>query len=152
MVHSHIAYCINVYGCANQTNLEKLFLKQKQAVRTICRANYRDHTMPLFRQLKILPLDKLIQFYNIKFMHSYIHSKLPISFNGTWITNRERNPARELRDANDLYVPPHRIELVKRMPICSFPAAWNSAPLDKNNPAQHVYLKNLKANLLESLI
>jgi len=29
MVHSHIAYCQNIYGCATQTNLEKKFLKQK---------------------------------------------------------------------------------------------------------------------------
>ncbi len=24
MVHSHISYCLNVYGCANTTNLQRL--------------------------------------------------------------------------------------------------------------------------------
>jgi hypothetical protein len=151
MVHSHIAYCINVYGSANQTNLEKLVLKQKQAIRIICRANYRDHTAPLFRQLKILPLDKLIIYYNVKFMHSFVHKKLPLSFHGIWRTNRERNPNRELRDADDLYVPAHRLELIKRLPICAFPTAWNSAPGQKTNPVQHLYLKQLKNLLLELL-
>jgi len=28
MLHSHISYCINVYGSANQTNLSKLEVQQ----------------------------------------------------------------------------------------------------------------------------
>jgi hypothetical protein len=27
MIHSHIVYCLNIYGCANQTSLQKLKLK-----------------------------------------------------------------------------------------------------------------------------
>jgi hypothetical protein len=43
MVHSNLAYGINVYGCANKTSLEKLVLKQleRQAFRIICNASYR---------------------------------------------------------------------------------------------------------------
>ena len=148
MVHSHIAYCIIIYSCATQTNLEKVFLKQKQAIRTICRANYRDHTGPLFRQLKILPFNKMIEFYRVKFMHSYAHNKLPLSLAEIWQKNNQRNPNRELRNGNDYYVPPHRIELVKRMPICAFPTAWNSAPEEKEDPIQHKFLKSFKVRLL----
>jgi len=152
MVHSHIAYCINIYGCATQTNLEKLVLKQKQAIRIICKANYRDHTGPLFQQLKILPLHKMIEFYKVKFMHSFAHKKLPLSFAEMWTRNNARNPNRVLRYGNDLYVPPHRIELVKRMPLCSFPLAWNTAPQEKENPIQHVFLKHLKVSLLATIV
>ncbi len=59
MVHSHLVYCINIYSCANTTSLNKLRVKQKQAVRIICNAGIRDHTAPLFAQLRILPLIKL---------------------------------------------------------------------------------------------
>ncbi len=38
MVHSHISYCINVYRCANITTLNKLVLKQKEAIRIVCNA------------------------------------------------------------------------------------------------------------------
>ncbi len=34
-----------------------------------------------------------------------------------WKTNRERIPERILRNADDLYVPAHRVEFVKRLPI-----------------------------------
>jgi hypothetical protein len=88
MIHSHIVYCINVYGCANQTSLQKLKVKQKEAIRIISNVGYREHTNPLFKQLKILPIDKLIKFSNLKFMHNFAHGRLPLSFAEMWITNR----------------------------------------------------------------
>ena len=92
MIHSHIVYCINVYGCANSTSLNRLIVKQKEAIRVISNVGYRDHTGPLFKQLKILPIEKLIKFANLKFMHNYVHGKLHFSFYETWVTNRARNP------------------------------------------------------------
>jgi hypothetical protein len=151
MVHSSLIYCINVYGCANKTALTPLFLKQKQAIRIISNSGYRDHTAPLFQQLNILPLEQLIYYSKIKFMHNYTFNKIPPSFRGMWPTNRQRNLIHELRNAEDLHVPAHRIELVKRLPFVSFPAAWNSEDDSKLNPVQHIYLKKLKKSLLNNL-
>jgi hypothetical protein len=106
---------------------------------------------PLFMELKILPLDELITYSRIKFMHSFYFNKLPISFSEMWQTNFARNPERALRNANAYYIPPHRVETVKRMAIVSLPTAWNSAPGDKFNPKQHVYLKKLKVLLLSAI-
>ncbi len=44
MVHSHINYCLTVYSCANITTLNRLKLKQKEAIRVISNVGYRDHT------------------------------------------------------------------------------------------------------------
>jgi hypothetical protein len=151
MIHSNLSYGISLYGCANTTTLEKLRKMQKKAVRIICNANYRAHTIPLFKEQKILPLDKLIEFSRIKFMHSFHFHQLPFSFAATWITNAERNPDRMLRNADDLYIPAHRVEFVRRLPLYSFPLAWNSAPGEKLNPRQHLYLKYLKTYMLNSL-
>jgi hypothetical protein len=136
MVHSHIVYCINVYGCANVTTLNRLKIKQKEAIRIISNAGYRDHTNPLFKLHKILPLEQLIKFSNVKFMHNYSHGKLPFSFSEMWITNRNRNPNVELRNADDYYVPAHRMASVKRFPFFSFPKIWNEEPVTKRNPSK----------------
>jgi hypothetical protein len=40
MIHSHIVYCINVYGCANTTSLHRLKIKQKETVRIISNVGY----------------------------------------------------------------------------------------------------------------
>jgi exonuclease III len=148
MIHSKLAYCLNVYSCASNATLSKLIIKQKQAIRTISSASYRAHTAPLFQQLNILPLEKLIISYRLKFMHSYHFKKLPLSFAELWITNQQRIPERVLRDADDYYIPPHRIEIVKRMPLFTFPLAWNDADDIKYNPVQHLFMRDLKNILL----
>jgi hypothetical protein len=75
MIYSYIAYCINVYGCANQTNLAQLVVNQKEAIRVVCGANHREQSKPLFKHLNILPIDKLITYYHVKFMQSYMFKK-----------------------------------------------------------------------------
>ena len=129
-------------------NSIQLIIKQKQAIRSISSASYRAHTAPLFQQLNILPLEKLIISYRLKFMHSYHFKKLPLSFAELWITNRQRIPERELRDADNYYIPPHRIEIVKRMPLFTFPLAWNDADDIKYNPIQHLFMRDLKNSFL----
>jgi hypothetical protein len=47
-----------------------------------------------------------------------------------------------LRNANYYFIPQYRIELAKRMPLFSFPAAWNAD--EKFNPSQPDYLKASK--------
>jgi hypothetical protein len=74
----------------------RLRVKQKEAIRVINNAGYRDRTARLFKLNNILPLDALITFSKLKFMHNYVHHKLPLSFNEMWTYNV--NP------------PPHSIE------------------------------------------
>ena len=150
-------------GSANKTTLAPLVVQQKKAIRIISKAKYRDHTAPLFSKLEILPLEQLILYNRLKFMHNYYFRKLPFSFHNLWLTNAERNPVHELRNvndyfipphrielrnANDYFIPPHRIELVKRMPLFSFPAAWNAETDEKFILSQPVYLKCLRKRLL----
>jgi hypothetical protein len=67
---------MNEYS-ANTASLNKLRVKQKEAIRAICNAGYRDHTAPLFAQLKILPLDQLIMRNIIKILHGFSHKCFP---------------------------------------------------------------------------
>ncbi len=115
MVHSHLVYCLSIYCCANKTSLNRLKVKQKEAIRIICNVSYREHTAPLFAQLKILPWDQLIELSILKFMHSFKHNLLPLSFTKIWQTNRNCLPDRELRNADLLCIPPppHRFATLK---------------------------------------
>ncbi len=70
---------------------------------------------------KILPLDEMIKYTRLKFMHNYVHNRFPFSFNETWIYIYMRNPDCVLRYANDLYVPAHHFATVKRFPLFLFP-------------------------------
>jgi hypothetical protein len=151
MIHSHLAYCVNIYSCATETSLKKLMTKQKEAIRMICNAGYRDHTAPLFVRLKILPLSQFIKYSQLKFMHSFAHNMLPFSFQQMWVTNRDRNPERVLRNADHLYIQPHNYASLKRMPLFNFPRLWNLEGNEKHNPVQHRFLKVVKNNCLVNL-
>jgi hypothetical protein len=152
MVHSHIVYCLNVFSCANVTTLKPLKLKQKEAIRIICNAGYRDHTGPLFKRLGILPFDELVTYSQLKFMHSFYHKKLPDSFNEMWVSNRIRNPDIVLRNVDNLYVPAHHFATTKRFPLFNFPKVWNDASIIKNNPSQRVFLRSVKSAMLNLII
>ena len=152
MVHSHINYCLNVYSCANITTLNRLKLKQKEAIRVISNVGYRDHTERLFKKHGILPFEDLVKYSILKFMHNFSHGKLPFSYNETWISNRMRNLNIQLRNADNLFIPAHHLATVKRFPLFNFPKIWNEAPDIKNNPSISVFLKNIKSAMLNMLI
>ena len=85
-------------------------------------------------------------------MHKFIHNILPFSFSETWITNRARNPNLELRNVDDLYIPPHNFATTKRFPLFSFPRIWNDEPVTKYNPSLKLYLKSVKSAMINAIV
>ncbi len=136
---------IHRFDPAQGQSMQVIYFRSRIIVTSRGRSSYN----PTFQRTKILPLDKLIEFSLIKLMHNFHFKQLPISFAETWKTNAERNPDRMLRNADDLYIPAHRVGI--RLPLFSFPLARNSAPGEKLNPRQHLYLKYLKNYMLISL-
>ena len=53
--HAHLLYCPIVTSGISAQVLKKIKILQKKAIRTITKSKSREHTEPLFRQLKILP-------------------------------------------------------------------------------------------------
>jgi hypothetical protein len=109
--HSHLLYCTNIYSCTFQTNINKIFLQQKKAIRIITNSSYTAHTAPLFARLNILPLEKVITHAKLSFMHTVYYGTAPTSFNNIWQTQAQRHPELNLRNATDIYVPFPRIDL-----------------------------------------
>jgi hypothetical protein len=70
--------------------INQLFAKQKNALRIINSSSYNAHTESLFKNCKILPLPKLIDFFKLQFMFHFKQGFLPISFAEIWITNEAR--------------------------------------------------------------
>jgi hypothetical protein len=55
---------------ACKTQLNRLFVIQKKALRIICGENFHAHTAPLFLANRILPLELIIVQAKLLFMHS----------------------------------------------------------------------------------
>ena len=73
----YMTYCIEVWGCASQTQLNCLFLLQKKIIRIMNFSHYLAHTNPLFLTMKVLPLRKIF-FYKVGLiMYKYSLNLLP---------------------------------------------------------------------------
>ena len=64
-----------------------------------------------------MPFKHLITYTQSLLVHSIYHKYCPPSLYNTWITNSMRNDARDLRNADTLYVPYARTEHVKKCHI-----------------------------------
>ncbi len=121
LIHSHLTYCPIITSCATPANINKIFTIQKKAIQIIDNKPYNEHTAPIFKRLKILPLDKLIKLSKRKFMHSVVFHYSPNSFNSTWIVNENHNIEHNLRNNEHFYIPNPRTELFKRSPLYTLP-------------------------------
>ena len=92
----------------------RVYILHRTDIRIIANSNYTAHTAPLFNKLRIMPLKYLIKYTQSLLVHSIYHKYSLPSLNHTWITNGMRNENRELRNADDLYVPLARTEQVKK--------------------------------------
>ena len=107
---------------------------QKKTIRNITNSAYTAHTAPLFTKLKIMPLKHLINYSQSLLVHSIYHKYSPPSLHNTWVTNSSRNDIRELRNADDLYIPLARTDHVKKMPSFALPKMWNQLHDQKFTP------------------
>ena len=90
LFHAHISYAIEIWSSTSSANLKMLLTKQKIALRTINNLPYNSHTEPYFKNLEILPVDKLLQFSKLKLFQQSIQNCSPIALHNIWIRNRER--------------------------------------------------------------
>ena len=76
-IYPYMTYCIEVWGCASQTQLNCLFLLQKKIIRIMNFSHYLAHTNPLFLSMEVLPLRKIF-FYKVGLiMYKYSLNLLP---------------------------------------------------------------------------
>ena len=54
LIQPYYNYCNVVWGAADTTIIEPLFLLQKKALRIVNRVPYLEHTKPIFESMKLL--------------------------------------------------------------------------------------------------
>ena len=143
LVHSHLSYCIPIWGCAAKTNLKKLEIQQKKAVRIISQSRYNAHTVPIFQDFEILPITEQAKYSKLLIMYDFVHHRLPCSFDNLWIRNNVR-AERVLRNARLFNIPFVRLQSYKDFPFSDLPRLWNNivVPNTNPNPINNVNIEN----------
>ena len=76
-IYPYMTYCIEVWGCASQTQLNCLFLLQQKIIRIMSFSHYLAHTNPLFLSMEVLPLMKIFLYKVGLIMYKYSNNLLP---------------------------------------------------------------------------
>ncbi len=82
-------------NCVSTANFNKLYMIKKKAIRIVTNSKYNAHTLPLFLQNNIMPLEKIIKAEKLKFMHSIYYGYAPKSFENIWQKNETRDSSIE---------------------------------------------------------
>lgn len=72
---SVLSYCYLVWGTTTASNMSKLHIIQKKAVRDTANASYESHSEPLFRELHLVSLSNLYERILIKRYESELRKK-----------------------------------------------------------------------------
>jgi hypothetical protein len=127
LFHSNLIYCIQIWSCTTRNNLNPIFTLQKKAIRLISNSNYNAHSEPIFKEQAILPLDKLILFFNLQTMQFYTQGYLPVSFNNVWVFNASRYQQEfviQLRNRENIHIPFVRLTSSSIQPLVNIPRTW----------------------------
>jgi len=149
LIHPHFLYCSNIYSCTGLSNIRKLEVLQKKAVRIINHKKSNFPTKDLFLTNGILPLRDLILYNKACFMHSVYYNYSPPTFSESFICNPPGHD-HDLRQINNFHIPRPRIDWYKKMPLFDFPQTWNNLEEAKLYRNRKTFQIMLKGRLIQS--
>ena len=164
LIYSHITYAIEVWGSACKTQLDKILVLQKRAMRLI---TFNDQyplvpgplapSDPIFLKLDILKVEDIYKFQVSKFIFKCLHRLTPINFHH-WFNFNHNVHAHKTRinyknddtTLNTLTIPFARTTNcgLKQLKI-SGPRIWNALPAHfRIMTSLNVFLKNVKSHFV----
>jgi hypothetical protein len=152
LFNSHLWYCTIILSCTSQSNLNRIQILQKKAIRVVANLNYNAHTDNVFNELKLLKFEKLVKYRQLTFMHGIKFNYAPISFENMWPTSNERDILYNLRELNDFILPAPRFEGFRKFPLYSLAKIWNDFDINiRLQPNVATFKIELKKYLLENV-
>ena len=143
-VQSYSNYNIINWSCTKPSFLDPIEKKIKKAIRIISFAKTRyDHTEPLFKQHRILPFRKLVQYRKAVFMWKITNGYAPKVLSESFVSN-------EHEQNNKKFVLPHPPnDTAKEYFVYSCVQAWNCLPdVLRGTTIYTAFTRNLKKHFL----
>lgn len=150
LILPYFVYCNEVWGNAAQKYLHPLFKLQKKCVRIIRSASFLEHTNPIFRELKILPLAQIYKQRIVLLAFKFIKGNLPNLFKDIFMINEQN---RTTRQKYLLQVAVPKTEFYRKTVRFTAVYEWNLV-LGKLDHfcSIHTFKKRLRTTLLDELL
>lgn len=143
LVNSKIVYCLESWGNAPQTHLNKILVIQKKVIRTIFKKPPTEHTVPLFQKAFILPVQQLYLLRISLIAHTTYYQS----------PNQPPQPYYQTRNTPlTLPIETSTATCGQRQLTYQYSDVWNHLPLNIRSITNKIAFKvALKKYLLESL-
>ena len=144
LVYPYLTYCNLIWASTYATNLQRIYLLQKRAVRAISKADYKASSKPLFANLKILDVFSIYSLQVSSFMYLYHNDALPISFTQIFQTgNQIHQYSTRYSEFYRSHTCTTNISILFQSPII-----WNSLPNNiKHAPTFNIFKRVIKTFL-----
>ena len=147
LIASQLQDCTLLWANTHVTNIRKLQLLQKKAIRIITSSHYIAHTDPLFSTTKLLILGELYKYQLGIFMHKVTHCQLPQNMSSMFLRT-DNIHSHQLRNQNAYYIQQIRTNTRKSTINFSGPKLWNTLPANLRQLVSiHQFKKKFKALL-----
>ena len=80
LIYPFLIYALPVYGTADSTHLNKIYILQKKVVRLMTFSDPLSHSLPLFKELEILTISKVFKMETSKFVFESLNHINPSQF------------------------------------------------------------------------
>ena len=127
LILPYLSYCNIVWANTYPSNLHKLHIIQKKAIRTISGAPPRSHSSPLFSNLNLLNIFDINVLQQCIFVYSSINFLLPRHICNSFIPNSFCHPY-FTRNRSDIHIPTHRTNYFQFNIRFSGSKLWNNLP------------------------
>ncbi len=126
LIHPHLCYGLLLCCHTYKTYVNQIVVLQKRAIRIVSKANWNEHTGPIFKSLGILLLEQLYLFHLGNFMFLQYRCWSPVVT--TDFTQNSDIHRYNTRYANLIHVQYRRTALVANSFLNSGPKYWDSLP------------------------
>ena len=124
LIQPYLNYCNVIWGAADQTIIEPIFLLQKKALRIINRVHYLEHTKPIFDSMKILTVYQLHELNCILFIYKCLNSNMYPFFKDRLTRNSEYHNY-NTRNRSDFRLPGSRLKNIRQSFFYKGIKLWN---------------------------
>ena len=149
LVGSKLRYGLICWATANKTLLERINVAHNTIITYLTFSKRCTRMWPLYSQLKVLPLNILIQIEKAKTMYKFERKMLPQVFDNYFKKPTHQHNTRYASLHNNFQVV--RISSAKEKSLLKYygPKIWESIPLDiKNAQSLKVFINSYRTHLI----
>ena len=129
LILPYLNYGLVAWGNAATSQINRLCILQKKAIRIINNAEFRAHTNNLFLKNKVLKIKDLYIFQLGQLMYKLINQQLPLPFNDMFVKNDSIHK-HFTRQASSFHLPLNRTSFAQKTFVFTGPKLWNSLSND----------------------